>query len=234
MKWSYGVTAVPRRFGDALPRTLHSLAAAGFGSPRLFIDGLANSQRAVMQFNLPVSCRDVTIGTVSNWWLALVELYSREPDAERFAIFQDDLVTCANLRDYLEASPLPKDGYLNLYTNPTNHDFTQGTRGWVLSNQRGLGALGLVFSNEAVQILLASRKFTAKMHTETAQKSVDGLIVTVMKAAGWLEYVHNPSLVQHTGTVSTMGNDFRAHAASFAPSFIGEEFDARRLNHQSS
>ena len=56
-------------------------------------------------------------------------------------------------------------------------------------------------------------------------KKTDGIIITAMKKAGYKEYVHNPSLVQHTGAVSSMRN--RPHPQ--ATSFRGEDFDALEL-----
>lgn len=56
-------------------------------------------------------------------------------------------------------------------------------------------------------------------------KAVDGGIVTSFMQAGWKEYVHNPSLVQHTGTVSS----FSAINHQPAHSFPGVDFDAVSL-----
>jgi len=49
--------------------------------------------------------------------------------------------------------------------------------------------------------------------------------VTALKKVGWKEYVHNPSLIQHTGKISIIGNGNHP----LAPSFKGEEFDALDL-----
>ena len=37
LRWVYGVTTVPERRADLLPRTLVSLDRAGFPSPRIFV-----------------------------------------------------------------------------------------------------------------------------------------------------------------------------------------------------
>src|SRR5437870_5459108 len=109
MKWSYGVTTVPSRRSTLLPKTLQSLRAAGFGEPRLFIDGCKQDEAVgySCQFRLPITARDPAVRPAGNWILSLWELYIREPVADRYAIFQDDLITYRNLRDYLEACKYP-------------------------------------------------------------------------------------------------------------------------------
>jgi hypothetical protein len=44
-----------------------------------------------------------------------------------------------------------------------------------------------------------------------------------MLGAGWSEYVHMPSLLQHTGEESTLENGRHVPAGTFP----GEDFDAR-------
>jgi hypothetical protein len=56
-------------------------------------------------------------------------------------------------------------------------------------------------------------------------KKIDGAVVTAMNKAGWREMVHNPSLLQHTGRISSMGNMPHKEAESWR----GEEWDAREL-----
>lgn len=224
MKWMYGVTTVPVRFDDLLPRTLESLAKAGFEQPRLFVDGdptgIGNS--------LEISCRIPPIRAYGNWLLGMWELYLRDPWADRYAIFQDDVVTYKNLRQYLEASKYPNSGYLNLYTFPQNHKKANSKEiGWFYSNQRGLSACGLVFDNNAIKKLLNHQHVIHKpQDREKGHKSFDGTVVSAMRKSGCDEYVHNPSLLQHTGrTCSVIGN--KVHPLS--PSFKGEDFDAMEL-----
>jgi hypothetical protein len=61
-------------------------------------------------------------------------------------------------------------------------------------------------------------------------RAVDGGIVYAFRKEAWREYVHNPSLVQHTGDVSSMGNPSHAKATSF----LGSDFDAMSLLDPSS
>lgn len=224
MKWAYGVTTVPERFDELLPRTLKSLADAGFSNPRLFVDGTFTIPAKHTQLR-SYSCtfHYPKVRTFGNWVLALWELYLREPTTDRYAIFQDDFVTYKNLRQYLEQCSYPKHGYWNLYTFPVNE---KRFRGWYLSDQRGLGAVGLVMSNEAVRTLLASQYMVDRpLDPNRGWKAIDGGIVSAFKENGWQEWVHNPSLVQHTGDTSSMGNGYQQKATSFK----GEGYDALEM-----
>ena len=220
LRWQYGVTTVPQRFGWMLQSTLLSLARGGFDEPRLFVDGPGEAPVVLPSVN-----RDPSVGTVGNWILSMWELYLRDPVADRYAIFQDDLVCCRNLKSYLNGYKYPSMGYLNLLTFASNENFIKGKRGWVESDQMGKGAVGLVFDNAAVKVLLRSHHLVEKAQTKNGHKNLDGAIVTAMKQAGYKEYVHSPSLVQHVGEETTMGNMKHPKAETFP----GETFDALTL-----
>jgi hypothetical protein len=244
VKWAYGVTTVPSRRRTLLPVTLESLRRAGFNAPRLFVDGAPDGREWAQELGLEVTARYPPVRTVGNWLLSLWELYIRQPNADRYAIFQDDFVTYHNLRGYLEKSPYPDKGYLNLYTFPSNQsicptDSANGKPmvGWYLSNQYGRGAVALVFDRAAAQVVISSRHLIENklqnvqpngrnsLGLNFGQCKIDGGIIETMVAAGYREYVHNPSLVQHTGIESSMGNKPQLLATSFR----GENFNALEL-----
>jgi hypothetical protein len=250
LSWAYGVTTVPQRRGELLPRTLASLAAAGFDQPRLFVDGCNSADVSGWEeeFKLPVTARWPIMRTFGNWLLSAIELYIRRPDVNRYAIFQDDFVTYPGLREYLDHchypdgqsrssseinlnDPLPR-GYWNLYTFPENQALAPRTSsggtvdGWYPSNQLGKGAVALVFNRDALLTLVTHSHMLERPQDERrGWKAVDGGIVTAMSKAGWIEYVHSPSLTQHIGHVSSMGN--RQHQQ--AESFRGDQWDVRQL-----
>lgn len=255
--WAYGVSTVPERIEDPLPRTLHSLAAAGWPHPRLFVDGeglrpdtrahlperplseIARQYEAAFP-DLPLTVRSPNARSFANWYLAALELYLRVPLADRYALFQDDIVICRNTRAYLESIPYPEKGYCNLYTHTaTNEPLIAGKPpGWVeggLTNpppplgmnvnrwQAGRSAVALVFDRAAMQALLTA--YAMVDHATDSSKGwrkVDGAIVNAMNQAGFREYVHAPSLVQHTGERTSM----RSLPQKYAASFLGETFDA--------
>ena len=228
--WAVGVTTVPERKDDLLVQTLHSLCDAGFGDPHLFVDG-CNDLSEYKEFGGLISCRPKPpVKIVGNWVMGMWELYVRNPLAHRFVMFQDDIQAVGNLREYLESCPYPEKSYLNLYTHNENRKFTNDKPGWCLAMQRGLGALGLVFDKETLQILLGS---TVIVHKPTfagrisSWKKIDGAISQAMKNLGQKEYIHNPSLLQHWGTESTLGN--KGHYLPPVESFPGQNFDATQF-----
>lgn len=234
LEWTYGVMTVLERRDDLLPKTLRSLAEAGFDKPRLFVDGEGDFS----QFNLEVSQRTPRVLTYGNWLLGMQELLFRNPQADRFAMFQDDFVTVKNLREYLTRSEYPPLGYWNLYTFPSNEVKSDGRRWFEASTfatqegmygqrkQTGYGAVGLVFSREALITLLSQQHtYTKILQEQGSHRRIDGRIAESMNAAGFREYVHSPSLIQHIGDQSSMGN--RKHPKAL--SFPGETFDALSL-----
>lgn len=261
--WSYGVTTVDRnhhgietkRLITTLPTTITSLKAAGFDNPHLFVDGCTPDRAVEVKKWLKeehgidggISIRSPNIRTHGNWFLTAMELFIRSPNADRYAIFQDDFITYRNLRGYLEWCGYPDDrvtgdnysrcfregrGYLNLYTFPSNQTLAPrnqhgGTiEGWYKSNQFGRGAVALVFNRECLLTLLQSKHMVERpLDAHRGHKAVDGGIVTSLKKEGWIEYVHTPSLTQHIGDISSMGN--KPHLK--AESFKGESFDAMEL-----
>lgn len=240
MDWAYGITVVDTVLDDQgkritvertkhlFPRTLKSLAKAGFDKPRLFIDG-AKEGRDYEHLGLEITTHYPNLRTAGNWVLSLYELYIRNPEAKRYAIFQDDFVTGLNLRQYLDCCNYPDKGYWNLYTFPVNQNLCPEKKtyqGWYPSDQFGKGAVALVFNREAVCTLLSQRSLVNRpQDAKRGHKAIDGGIIDAFKDIGWLEYTHNPSLVQHTGLMSSMGNPRHPTADSFQ----GEDFDFMTL-----
>lgn len=242
MKWVYGITTVAERRDSLLPRTLRSLSAAGFPTPRLFIDGAENIE-PWKHFNLPITARYPKVRAFGNWVLSLAELLLRDGNADRYAIFEDDVLFTRNLRQYLEALPFPKRGFWNLYTRQPGHQLAPPSpnyRGWYLSNQKGKGALGLIFNRDGVLDLLSHKEhvISRPIHASDGwQWRTDTAIIEAMSQLGYKEYIHAPSLTQHTGIRSTIprpkkrgGEEYKKWLPhTMAISFPGEEFDATEL-----
>lgn len=249
--WAYGLMTIPKRRYSHLPRTLKSLAAAGFDRPHLFVDDWTGEYA---DLDLPCTFRESTIGVVGNWALGMIELYIREPLADRYAMFQDDVISVRNLRPYLEKW-FPENGYQNLYSAPSNETL-ENSGGWYESRirdtngshrgQSGRGALGLVFSRFALVRLLSSDSFVRKPQDLTlrGKTSLDGAVVEAMNRAGYREFVHNPSLLQHLGYESTLYKERKIKVDGHvrwrkdykrwtgpesSQTFPGEQFDALSL-----
>lgn len=220
--WAYGITTVPERQYNYFPTTLESLKMAGFKFPTIFVDGCSGDYS---KYELPVVYRSSKIQAFGNWILTLLELWIRNPRAKRYAIFQDDFLAYRNLKDYLDTQKLPENHYWNLYTFPQNEEL-ENSHGWRLSNQRGRGAVALVFGVEVVQKILASPKMIDKPRAvRNPHRSIDGTLIDSLAPLGVKELVHYPTLVQHIGDCSAIGNPQHKKPSSW----MGEDFDAMEL-----
>ena len=231
--WAVGVTTIHSRLETYLPETLVSLKAGGFGNPRLFVDGAENCGRFIdHEFSLEATLRRPRIGVYGNWLLGLWELYIRNPTVDRYVMFQDDVKCCKNVRPYLERCRYPIQGYWNLYAYPldTTTDAYQSQKppkvyGWYRSPMRGKGALGLVFSREATLSLLSQGYLAQRAMSpgEGRKTNVDGNVCVAMANAGYAEHLHNPSLLFHTGKVSSIPEEKHLYVDA---EFLGEGYDA--------
>lgn len=220
MRWAYGVTTVGTRLETTLPTTLASLEKAGFDDPFLFVDDADDVPDALKKYDYTTYCP--ALRTMGNWMVAAWSLYVRNRYADRFAIFQDDFITYRNLREYLERTTDNKKAYWNCYTWPEN----EKGKGWHLSNQRGLGAVALVFNADGFRGLLGHQHMADRVQDEKkGHIGIDGGIVDTFKKMNGFEFVHSPSLTQHIGEQSSMGNGAQQRAVSF----YGEDFNALEL-----
>lgn len=244
--WACGITTVVSRIHDLLPRTIKQVEKAGFVVEDVYCDRLSPTGALSLEHSLRKrvharrqygSPRDAEGSGKGNAWanymLALWDLSIRYRTATRFLLFQDDVTCCKNVKDYLSRMKLEDKTYWNLYTAFINEDRLvkgghKGKNGWHFSDQRGRGALALVLSREAVEALLSStvtgtRPRSAK---RSWSQNIDGWIQAVLiDVNNYREYCHNPSLVQHAGADSILGNP------AYAPSgvFAGEDFDCLSL-----
>lgn len=249
VKWAYGIITVPERIQSTLPDSIRTLEQAGFDYPTLFIDGATCGYGTYDR--LPKVYRKDRIGVYGNWVLSLYELYIKNPTANYFALFQDDIIACRNIKQYVE-NTFPTDGYLNLYTFPENEvqrptpDFTgwyqspYANGSWVYQTARG--AQGIVLHKHAVMDLLSNRSIVDRVQDKhIGWRSIDGAIGIALNNDGWKEYVHYPSLLQHTGLTCTFNKRanatfkettykiFEWHPTTLSQSFKGEEFDCLTL-----
>lgn len=228
LAWAYGVTAVPARFKDLLPRTLYSLAAAGFPDPRLFVDGAPGRPPEG-----PVTVRVPPAGAWGNWVLALWELTVRHPAADRYLLVQDDVLLCRGLREYVEALPFPRGpdgqpGWVNLYAAPSTvadhcprRPLPPGEAGpcalrpgWFRTAGLCKGALALVFDRAgALRLLGSARVLTKAADARFATRAVDAAVSEAFAGWGGPELCHWPPLVQHTGVETTLAAERLADKA---------------------
>jgi hypothetical protein len=235
MDWQVGIQTVPQRLRTDFPNTICSILKAGFPEPRVFADG--GSWAVYSKYVKEVSAHVPNLKTSANWVCSLVELYLRCPNADRYAIFEDDCIVSKNAREYLECHPFTKHRslgdnphqhakvYLNLYTNDENQTLC-AKDGWNKSNQRGKGAVALVFDNDGVQDILSTRYLWNVAKIPDQWRKIDGVIQTALVVHNsYTEYVHSPSIVKHVGYQSVMGHRWWGET----PSFRGEDFDLSTL-----
>lgn len=237
VNWQIGITTVPSRVKTLFPRTMNSLVQAGFNDVYVYVDGDAEDLPYTTGNILGVTERDTPLGVIGNWITGLWDLYIRNPEADRYAMFQDDIVLCRNVRRYLDQLTLPDDQYWNLFSFMKDNEKliskSNGKKGFIKSSQYGRGATALIFPRSAVVNLLSSKSLAMKPQAANkgmARKRIDGGIATALspthkQARSHTEYMHNPSLVQHLGHISTLGN----HNQPQAKTFPGEEFDCMTL-----
>lgn len=247
IKWAVAVTTCPQRRADLCPSTMRSLDAGGFNGPNapwLFVDGCDDLQGWRREYGLDadrqceprhgvralgVTCRYPLVRAFASWCLALAETFHRDPCADRYAVFQDDVEVPRNLRQYLETIPYKPKTYWNLHLNPTNENPKEfhgklrrpeylddkGFVGFVPGNQRGMGAMGLVFDRETAMTVISSRYMADRpAHQPRADKGwelnargfrfIDGGLIDALKPLGFTELVHHPNLVRHVGRQSVM------------------------------
>ena len=243
LNWAVGVITVPFRRETTFPSTIKSIEAAGFNRPHVFIDGDDDSL-AWWSWDIVTTVRGRRHGNFGNWYLGLAELYDLNPHADRFLMFEDDIIAVRNLREYLE-SPMPAGGYCNLYTGGERNPILAETQptGWFASDQRAAGALGLMFDNETVIRILGSEVFVrCRQNPNNGDMRIDGAICLALRsdpARAIIEYCHKPSLLQHTGADCSVLDKVRKErglrlmnpAVARSPLFPGEEFDAMELSH---
>jgi hypothetical protein len=233
VNWQYGITTCTDRLQGTLTRTLASLVLAGFDKPRLFCDGPVTTE-AAKSLGLEITIHNPPIKTFGNWITALWELYLRDPDADRYAIFQDDVVAVKNLRAYLDRYTIADKSFWNLYTHEFSEKKLKGKLGWNKPARIGLGGLGFVFDRDGVAALLSSERIAKRPQWKPNGssgkrwwKSLDGQVSDALLRVGYTELVHSPSLLQHADkNSSSIGNDVEGRISS---TFQGEDFDAETL-----
>ena len=187
MQWSVGVTTcmIDGELRKSFTQTMKSLNEARFATRSIgvFVD------------------EKPAYGIVGNWILTAWELFLRNPKADFYAIFQDDIICCKNIKPYIEKTvSVHSKHYYNLYTSGSNfaHVNSVGIReGWKCSNLLGRGALALVFPRPVFMALLSSQELLAHVQSSKGAYGIDGAIQKALSTQGIHEQVHYPSLVQH-------------------------------------
>jgi hypothetical protein len=200
------------------------LRRAGWEKPRLFVDSAVTIGERFA--DLPITFRENKLGAWPNYYLALVELLMRDPEADAFLLVQDDGIFYdrENLREHLEQVLWPADpiGLVSLYCSKA---YTQPKPGWHRKKGRwAWGAVAFVFPQELAKRFICDPVVVE--HRWSGPKQGLAIIDSVIGA--WASrqkiaiYYPTPSLVQHVGDTSTLWPHERAAGIRRADQFAGD------------
>jgi glycosyltransferase involved in cell wall biosynthesis len=200
LRWQVGVLTAPRD-APTIHETLASIQAEGFApiyvfaEPQSWIPRLAGDVRVIQH--------ERRLGNLTNFYNALVTLLEQSPDADVFAIFQDDVRLAKGARAWCETEFWPLGaGLVSLFT-PRPHARPQ--TGWHLlvpGPQRVCGAQAIVFRRDVLRSFLADPLVIRCLHVG---RYYDDAVVGGWAARQRLSIAyHTPSLVRHIGAVSSL------------------------------
>lgn len=199
--WAVAVTTAPRPVAT-LPRTLDSLRRAGWSDLRVFHDSTG-------------------AGAWRNWIEALASLVRDQPAADAFAMVQDDVVLCRELKTYLQETLWPIAGRVALCSPFTPGAYRRCRPGWSFvwpPPDRFLVAAQFWVIPPAT-----ARAIVRDLGHIHAHQGIDRLVGRWAKRSGRNVWHHTPSLAQHTADDnSALGNPPVADLR-LATDFIGED-----------
>lgn len=209
-EWAVGVTTSPRR-EPTIHRTVDSLKESGF-FPTVFAE-----PGSFVDVDAPVVQRTFRHGCWKNYVETLRDLLSLKPDAQAIAVFQDDIVICKNVKDFLEHDLWPglRTGAVSLYSAEEYE-----SQGVVGIDKRGFMVLGLcavVYPRDVAHRLVhefghdwrGCHCKTSYVDDVTKKKAADTWVSSSLKAMGRDVFHYRPSLVQHISDVSSVGHGGR-------------------------
>ena len=221
-KWAVGVTVAPRK-NPTFERCYESFLEAGF-KPQIFKEpGVSLDPKF---FKYGVTERPRRLGAWNNWLSSLYELRQKNPNADAYAIFQDDVMLCRDIKTYLEQELWPSSftAFVSVFTpnhyrgNSVWNPIDQGVNLWM--------AQTFIFPPLAVDSILRH----PIIRGWKGDKNIDSKIGEWARNIGMLPYYHTPSLGQHVGHDSTIwGEELPAMGDRSASDFVGESFSAMQL-----
>ena len=221
--WAVGVTTAPRK-QSTLQSCVDCLIEAGWDAPRIFVDGEVDL--GALPSHLEVTRRDPQVGAWPSWYLALAELFMRQPHADAFMIVQDDVILFRHrkLRQYLEDFLWPVEGpcVVSLFCSRA---YVTAQVGWFrLEEDLVWGGQALLFSREACLGIFSDPQVLNHRLTEAGFAGIDSVVGNWAGRHDVPVYVSTPSLAQHIGQVSAIWSSstqayINRRASKFAGSF---------------
>ena len=167
---------------------------------------------------LVVHQNDRKLGCVGNWAHCLRWLWNHT-SAEYILICEDDIAFCQGARAALNIGlhSFDRVGFWSLYTPQRDEGLVGHQYGWVAAN-RGRDAWGtqaMCFPRSSAQVVLDY----APLHNEDQLRGpTDAIVAQCFVEARLPCYYHNPSLTDHLGRISAIGNNWHDN-------HVGLDFD---------
>ena len=222
--WAVGVTTAPRRSPTLAP-CLRSLIDAGWPDPHLFIDGEVEIPPEFS--DLARTIRLPAVGARQSYFLAIVELLQKFPEAQALMLVQDDAFWPGHLpmREYLEQCLWPgsEPGLVSAWCCT---DDTAPESGWHKRMKPWkFGAVVFLFARETAEKLVHDplMQLACTSRPENHSGGLSMLIGDWAARVGVPVFFPTPSLVQHLGEVSTIWENSRAVGVRRASRFLGDE-----------
>jgi glycosyltransferase involved in cell wall biosynthesis len=200
LTWQIGLLTAPRRV-PTIRKTLENLNGAGFGPIHVFAEPGSALPRDIENGRLTIHPR--RLGNFANFYSSLATLFENNPDADCYAVFQDDILVATGAREWCDREFWPQGaGIVSLFTPQIHGD---GQPGWRLKFPgffHVYGAQALVFRGDLLRRFLADPMV---LHTHGLPDHNDDAVVSGWAARHRLPIAyHSPSLVQHVGMVSSI------------------------------
>ncbi len=220
--WAVGMTLAPRK-KPTHNETLRSAKAAGFDNIHLYMDGKVEVDDEFKDY--PVTLREPALGPWKNWIKTLKELYETYPNRDAYAIFQDDVTFCKNVKEFAEKTLwVDSDRHMGVasFYSPSHYERT--IPGWYKRNV-GISlrpAVTFVFSPTNVESVLSY----FERNPWRRKANIDNAIGQWGKHTRRYPYFFSPSLCQHTGHTSVISPWKSIKGKRKSYKYVGEDFDA--------
>lgn len=199
-RWAAAMLTAPRR-NPRIEQTLDSLHKAGFDDIQIFAEPRAWIPDRYR--GLKITQRSQRFGNFLNFYSCLSTLFSEQPDADAYVVFQDDIEVATELRAWCENQLWPLDnGVVSLFT-PRLH--SERTAGWHIKSpgfQRVCGAQALVFRGDLLQRFLSDARVLNCLRLRN--QGDDAVLGGWLAREGLGIAYHTPSMVQHVGGTSSI------------------------------
>ncbi len=219
LRWAVGLLTAPRP-NPTILRTLRSLEAAGFDSIHVFAE--PGSWIPGEFADLPVTVHGQTLGNLGNFYTSLVALYMIQPEADCYALFQDDIEAAQGLREWCDHQFWPNDtGLVSLFTPRAYGSEKAGWQLLTLGLSRTFGAQAFVFRRDILKEFLTDG--ASLEHRQTRVHGDDAVVGEWAICRGIGIAYHHPSPVQHIGEVSSIpGHRVGRHARAVAVASVDQ------------